>query len=836
MASIRTSRLRALIATATLLGSLVALAGAATPVAAAEEVAVDARAMLEGHARVGAWMAIAVDITNGGPPIVGELRIAAGAEGRTRFSTAADLPTNSSKRFYLYAQPPSFGQSIEVALVAGDRTIVRRAVQFALHEQGQLVVGVVAEKARAIVGAIDLAPGQNNVLPVIVTLDPSDLPERVEGWAALDRLVWQDVDTNLLSGNQLDALKAWLAGGGRLVVAGGTAGPGVLSALPDEILPYRPSATVDMAPASLAGLLGELPDTAADLPALAGTLSRGRALATSGDVATAAEAPYGSGSVTIVGFDPSAGWIADSGAAEALWQRLLPARSGTAVSFGDDSQLLQAVASLPSLALPPVGGLIVLLIGYIILIGPVNYLVLKRLDRREWAWFTMPALIVVFAVGSYGFGATLRGSDILVNEVAIVRGAPDTTVGQAQIYVGVFSPSRHTYQVQVPGGALLSSPINADQFGSATAGSILDVVQGDPARVRNLSVGFGSLRAVRGESVAPVPRITADLRLENGRLVGTLKNLSDRTLEKPAIVLGGNVATVQDVGPGATTEVSLVLAANPFGQSLSDRILSQDFLKDPSFGNGQNQELTIRSSVLSQLTWDPQFGPTGQLQADGPVLLTWGHEPILDFLIEGQTARRTANVLYYIPLGMQVSGATVFRGDLIRSSMVSLDAPLFSKGFLDLGFGQGSISVAYRPIVFEGAIRPTKLLLGMGFGGEFNTVAPVDISARPLGEDPIGPPAPAPSADPAAPNATPGPIPNVAPPVNIDGLPDVEIFDRITEEWMSLGHLEASRVYSVDVPERYVDPATGTVILRFVNDSQESVSFQFNVQIEGEIS
>ena len=68
----------------------------------------------------------------------------------------------------------------------------------------------------------------------------------------------------------------------------------------------------------------------------------------------------------------------------------------------------------------------------------------------------MPALIGVFAVGAYGYGAVLRGSDVLVNEVALVRGSPGATDGTAQVYIGVFSPSRGTYQVHVPGGALLS--------------------------------------------------------------------------------------------------------------------------------------------------------------------------------------------------------------------------------------------------------------------------------------------------------------------------------------------------------------------------------------------
>ena len=124
--------------------------------------------------------------------------------------------------------------------------------------------------------------------------------------------------------------------------------------------------------------------------------------------------------------------------------------------LADDSTIVSAVTNLPSLALPPIGGLLVLLLGYILLVGPVNYLVLRRLDRREWAWITVPALIAVFTVGSFGIGGLLRGSDVIVHEVAIVRGAPGTTAATVQSYLGIFSPSRSTFQVRVGGDALLA--------------------------------------------------------------------------------------------------------------------------------------------------------------------------------------------------------------------------------------------------------------------------------------------------------------------------------------------------------------------------------------------
>ena len=106
----------------------------------------------------------------------------------------------------------------------------------------------------------------------------------------------------------------------------------------------------------------------------------------------------------------------------------------------------------------------------------------------------------------------------------------------------------------VPGGALLSSPINDFFGGQGGANTQLDVLQGDPARVRNLAVGFGSLRTIRAETPVTVPLIETNLRLEDGRLRGTVRNLSDERLEKPAVVLGGTVATLKDLEPGAEVD------------------------------------------------------------------------------------------------------------------------------------------------------------------------------------------------------------------------------------------------------------------------------------------
>lgn len=808
------TRLARVLLAAGLLGSLVT-----TPVAAVDPppgLTIDAKVLMDGHTRVGSWMAIDIQVANQGPAISGEFRISGGNQSRTRFGTRVDLPTQSNKTYRLYAQPPAFGREVEISLVEGDTTIATTKVPFQAHDATQLVVGVVAERPGDIVGDLDLLPNQNNVAPLIVPLNLDDLPQRVEAWGILDRLIWQDTDSSLLTKEQLAALQGWVAGGGRLVIVGGTAGPASLTAFPDTLLPFRPTATTDVDPQSLVAMLGEIPTDATTLPALSGELLGGRALASSGDRTVAGERPYGSGSVTIVGFDPTASWITGTSLAEGMWRRLLPSRSLGGPVLGDDSQILSAASQLPSLALPPIGGLIGLLGAYILLIGPINYMVLRRLDRREWAWVTMPILILAFAAGAYGFGSLLRGSDLIVNEVAIVRGSPGATEGIAQVYLGVFSPSRGTYQLRVPGGALLSAPINGDFNGNGTVNT-LDVLQGDPAQVRDLGVGFGSLRTVRAETAVSVPLVQAQLRLENGHLKGTVTNASSEVLQKPAVVLGGTVAKLADLAPGQTANVDVAMQAVQMGQQLSDKIVGQVFFDGTQMGDDAAR-LYARHTIVDQLSYDPNFGFTGQLPAEGPVILAWTDRELLPVEIQGAVPRRTGNVLWFLPTTAAISGTTTFRNDLIRSTVIASDAAFFNKDPFTINFGRGSAQLSYRPIAFDGKITATQLAIGLNFGDpgfvlDPKLIEPLATIPKSCGKEPTeGCQMP-----------------------NFDGLPEVELFDLTASDWKRLPHLTGGTRFAIADPARFVDPATGTVLLRLLNENTDGVGFSMDLSITGDV-
>ena len=221
----------------------------------------DAHALLQGHVRAGSWFGIAVDLQNDGPTVAGELRISGGADSRTRFGTPVELATGSRKQYLLYALPPTFGGNMTVELVSGSKVVATSKVAIALHDQTQLVVGLVAENPARLVGQLDLLPNQNGLAPVIVPLG-TDRPARARpGLGAARPPDLAGRRCRLADAEPARGHADWIAGGGRLVIVGGTAPADVLTAFPDDLLPYRPTGLVDVDPEHAD--VGARPDPAA---------------------------------------------------------------------------------------------------------------------------------------------------------------------------------------------------------------------------------------------------------------------------------------------------------------------------------------------------------------------------------------------------------------------------------------------------------------------------------------------------------------------------------------------------------------------------------------------
>jgi len=803
-------------------------------VARAAGLTMTSKVLLDGHARLGSWAAIVVDLVNDGPAVSGELRLTGGSQGRTRYAVSVDLPTGSHIQKTLWAQPSVFRSTFDIALVAADGTqVAGNSLRVVNHDAFSPLVAIVAERPQGLTPGVTAAMNANPqaTASTVITLTPADLPDRVEGWGPLDRLIWQDASFSQLSSGQLEALRGWVAAGGRLVLVGGTSGSGTFGALPDELLPFRPSTTVDLATGELASFLGSLPDGAAAVPSLAGILLHGRPLARSGDLVTAATMDFGRGSVTLIGFDPATTWLASSAAGAVLWRLALPVMTGYGPAnpgnIADDSQLVQALYFLPTLDLPPIDLLVVLVIVYTLLIGPLNYLVLKRLDRRELAWVTMPVLVLVFSVASYGLGLTLHGTDTIVNELSIVRGTAGTDVGRAQVWFGVFSPSRRSFDVEIGGPALVTSTIFENSVTVSQAG--LDVVQGETARVRGLEVTVADLRAFRGELAATAPLIEADLRVEGAVIRGTITNRSGRTLERPAVVIGTNVARLNDLADGASAEVSIALVGSPYNLPLSEQLFG-------SLGSSATtaRSIYVRRYMIEQVSQNSGRLPASSSSGERPFLVAWSAEPVVPVTLGAELPQLVADTLHLVSLPLRASGSVVLADPLIGHQIVESDATWAGDDGYSLSLGDGSMTVSYQTIPLGGDLRPTKLVVAMLEGGNFAIPGPLPDPLPPAEPGQTG--AGAVAGGQAGTDDGPAPPPGAVKPGILQGVPNIELFDRTAGAWVAFAQLALGQSAVIAAPQRYVD-ASGGLLVRFSHDDPldegQQVYFNFAVSIEG---
>ena len=164
---------------------------------------------------------------------------------------------------------------------------------------------------------------------------------------------------------------------------------------------------------------------------------------------------------------------------------------------------------------------------------------------------------------------------------------------------------------------------------------------------------------------------------------------------------------------------------------------------------------------------------------------------------------------------MTVQGRTTSSGDLLERTIIDADAPFFSKDpTRSASAGAAPRSPTGRSRSTAGSPRATS--------GSASTSARTARSRR--GRRPVEPIPDACLNDRARRPMPPTDCPKPLPADQFDGMPEVELFDSTGGHWHRLPHLDAGPDRTMSpTPARYVDPTTGTVLVRFVNDRQDQV-------------
>lgn len=655
---------------------------------ATPEVELTLSAGYNGYFRGGQWIPVQINASNQGDDITGEVRVRTGdmsGIAGTTYSAPLDLPRGSRKQVFLYVSLEGYGQDLQVELVNREGTVVRRAnTRMRLVGDDVLYAVITASP----LGAVDLTgvqPGIASAFQANWQID--DLPPLAEALMGLNVILFHDVDTGAFSTEQTLAIQRWVRSGGHLIVTGGDTWQRTTAAFQD-ILPAAPQGTTPLA--NSAALADYVRADASTLNVettvtRAEPRSGARVMVAGDDLPLVVRGRYGSGTVDFLAFDPNAEPFRSWRDKTDFWNALLTS-TGQTPSWGNGFSswtiAREATLTTTSTVLPTFMQLCGFLTLYIMLVGPANYLVLRRLNRRELAWVTIPLLIVVFSVLAYTVGFNLRGNIATVNRLTVARVWPDSDEAEVHSLIGVHSPRRADYDIAAEPGTLLRTlPGTGNALGVPVRihESVRTVAEDVP-----IDAGTVSSFAASGYRQAPDIEVSAEWDLTPGHqptVRGTVVNNSDMVLENAVVLVRGTSRQLGTLDPGDRRRFTLpidlqnpgplalgspyspVVPYNRTGAqssrtrpgwcfvpegmylTLPDVMGSETFSCVAGGASPRDQEIRRRFRLLGALIIDrDESGGRGA----GVTLFAWSETPLVEIELPGRPQEAEDTTLYIV--------------------------------------------------------------------------------------------------------------------------------------------------------------------------------------------
>lgn len=734
---------------------MMAVSGVTQAQTASSAITLAVQVGFDGSFRENKWMPVHIRVNNTGDAVEGRLVVrpetSSNAVGNT-YDLPISLPTGSQKSVFLYITARGFANEIRVELIGNDGVIlaVEPTQVRSLQSRDQLHV-VVTQSASGSVDFTTVHDAGYNGFQTNWRIE--NIPDRTAALDAVDTIIFSDIDTGTMSSAQQQAITDWVAQGGHLLVTGGTDWQRTAAGLAN-LLPLLPdnSITLDnLTP--LADWLRFSRDTLRQRAVAAtGILQSQARILVRGDnnIPLLVRRSLGSGTVDYLAVTPSALPLRGWGGLGQLWLTLattVQPQPGWSNGFVDWERANSAVNILPGInLLPDILPLCGFLGLYIGLIGPLNYLVLNRLNRREFAWVTIPLFIVAFSVLAWVLGFNLRGSEVTLSRLTVVQSWPDVERSAVQEVVGLLSPRRAQYSLTASNDSFLWPVPSVDVQNSFLGGNIqssVNIEQTEAFRAVSFPVDASFIAAFNAETVMAKPDIGGQVTLfrdaGSGQQMmrGSVRNDSEFALNDPVILVRGQVLHLTEPlaagdvrpfeitlpGEGPPSPAPLAYAEGAF-TSVYQRSYSPYFNSDSqtvadimgdtldtrnnravrdAINNTAQQEKNRRRSFLAALINEPYRLLTGR--GNRAYLVGWTDKALLGMTLEGGTWKSLDTTLHLVELAVATTlptDETVITSDQFTWFVQSRTA-LNDVGPLDITFSPAD-EVVFRFTPLPGVV------------------------------------------------------------------------------------------------------------------------------------
>jgi hypothetical protein len=607
------------------------------------------------------WFPVTCEIQNDGPGFNALVEISAGqfGGGQTRL-VQVELPTNTKKRFIVPVYCNNrYRTSIDARLFNEKRKVIAERLGVEARTVVDWQSPLIASLSRTHGGAAalpdagrgsPLRPATTHLLPELF----SDNPLTLE---SISSLYLHSARVLELKAPQVNALLAWIHGGGHLILAveqpGDVKGAawlrGFLPCTLGDVAARREGAPLQRwlqstpldhslrpgpskAPGkqtSIANPYSQLASDgafeAAEMPVVSATVRDGSVLVGSDTAPLIVSARRGRGQVTVLLFSPELEPFRSWKNKNWLWARLgdVPLEwlaSANVANSGSMSLdgVFGAMVDSKQVRKLPVGWLLLLLLAYLVVIGPLDHYWLRKINKQMLTWITFPTYVALFSLLIYFIGYKLRSGEMEWNELHVVDVTPhgDRADLRGRVYCSAYSPANARYSVASDQGySTLRGEIGQGGVQELSKATIEQRGNGFTAQL-SVPVWTSQLFVNDWWKQAASPLQVAATR-RGDQLDIRIENVLGKKIPQARLIVDGRIHELGDITKGRTLTVSRTAGSplQPFVQNHVNQFSQVVQQRQRQFGGQESGRLsdvfnaTTASSFLdtAQLS-DPSQG------------------------------------------------------------------------------------------------------------------------------------------------------------------------------------------------------------------------------------
>ena len=679
------------------------------------------------------WFPVVCEIKNDGPAFTGVVEVDGGqfTEGQAR-RLEVELPTGTLKRVVIPVFSTARGYSRWDVRLLDERGRVR-AEQTGVQPRKQMasgapLIGALARTAGGTPTIRPILPSAPELQPAAARLQPSIFPDNPVVLDGMQSIYLNSEKAPDLNVAQVTALLDWLNAGGHLIVAVEqisdiSATPWLRNLFPFDLQDIRsvqrhpelqqwlqsaswatnlpalsgnramPPGKNRLAPrpgTSPGSPFSDLPDDpafeTAAMQVAVGTMRDGSVVVSAEDIPLIVTAHRGRGRVSALLFSPEREPFRSWKNLPTFWAKLIEVPGAWYVS-GDYGQqggwssdgIFGAMIDSRQVHKLPVGWLLLLLIVYLVVIGPLDQYWLKRIGKPMLTWITFPCYVVLFSLLIYFIGYKLRAGESEWNELHVVdilqKGERAELRGQT--YASVYSPANQKYLLESRQKIATFRGEFIGRWSSGQSGEKANVVQQGDSFKAEIFVPVWTSQLFISDWWQPgaLPLNATVVPKGDGWQV-TVENHTDRNLTGVQIVIDGSVMGLGELAANATktytvsrekgTSVKEFVAK--YGMSFQQAVQSRQRTFGGE-GSGQIDDLpngSMAASFLSQLgsqqnamrnfVTPPGLDLSSLVEHGSAVLLAWAgdYAPVKP-LYQFSPRRAHRNTLWRIAVPVQKS-------------------------------------------------------------------------------------------------------------------------------------------------------------------------------------